>query len=94
MIFEKYSIATLKANHIRKCYDDIRNCHFFIGNKTGKTKDAINGTTYFFLVSTFVTIQAFAEWKKYQIKSTSASKDSQMTVGGVVRKTGDNFVNM
>jgi hypothetical protein len=36
-------------------------------------------------------MQAFAEWKKYQIKSTSASKDIQMTVGGVVRKTGPSY---
>jgi hypothetical protein len=61
-------------------------------NETGKTKDAINGATYLFLVSTFVTMQAFAEWKKYKIKSTSASNDLQLTVGGVVRKTG--FINI
>jgi hypothetical protein len=60
-------------------------------NEIGETKDAINGATYLFLVLTFVTMQAFAEWKKYKIRSTLASNELQLTVGGVVRKTGFSY---
>jgi hypothetical protein len=33
-------------------------------------------------------MQCLAEWKKFQIKNSSATNDSQSTLSGVVKKTG------
>ena len=51
----------------------------------------INGCIYTFVISSFVAMQSLVEWKKFQIKATSASNDSQSTTSGVIKKTGKSF---
>jgi hypothetical protein len=54
----------------------------------GESKDTINGIIYLFVVTTALSMQFYAEWKKFRIKSTSASNSSSDAVSGVFKTTG------
>ena len=53
----------------------------------GYTKNVTNGFTYTFVSTSFFAMHGIAEWKKFQIKNTSASY-VKSTVSDVFRKTG------
>jgi hypothetical protein len=55
---------------------------------SGQFRDTVSAIFYAFVIASFLIMQAYAEWQKYQLKKIEIISPQSKSLNGIVKKTG------